>query len=116
MAGSVRVNLSVPDRVHAVLAMQAEMTGRTIAAVVMDAVGQLLPLWERDIRREQYLRRREASEFKERPSTVSQSAAPGARSDAVEPVPKGRALTPQEQWNADVERKKAAKAGAGHVG
>ena len=109
MAGSVRVNLSVPERVDAVVSAQADMTGRSKAAVIMEAVGYFLPQWERDIRREQFSRRREGAAP---PSGGSQAVAPVEPSAGAENASKTPPFTPQEQWNADVERKKAAKAGA----
>ena len=47
MGKSVRVNLSVPQQVDAVLVAYSELTGRTKAAVVMEAVGLQLSNWNR---------------------------------------------------------------------
>jgi len=47
MAESVRVNLSVPRSVDAVLDELAAVTGRSKASLVMEAVGYQLPAWQR---------------------------------------------------------------------
>ncbi len=47
MAESVRVNLSVPRSVDAVLNELAAVTGRSKASLIMEAVGYQLPAWQR---------------------------------------------------------------------
>lgn len=51
MAESVRVNLSVPEAVDAVLDELATVTGRSKASLVMEAVGYQLPVWQRFLER-----------------------------------------------------------------
>jgi len=51
MAESVRVNLSVPGAVDAVLDELATVTGRSKASLVMEAVGYQLPAWQRFLER-----------------------------------------------------------------
>lgn len=51
MAESVRVNLSVPGPVNAVLDELALVTGRSKALLVMEAVGYQLPAWQRFLER-----------------------------------------------------------------
>lgn len=45
MGKSVRVNLSISEAVDEVLSSYADLTGRSKAAVVMEAVGLQLPAW-----------------------------------------------------------------------
>ena len=52
MAGSVRVNLSVPAEVYEVLVGVAGLTGQSVAGVVMGHVGYALPEMKRFIRRQ----------------------------------------------------------------
>ena len=86
MAGSVRVNLSVPARVDAVLAEVAVMTGRSKAAVIMEAVGYQLATWQGRIGRSKQL----AALVPEK----------GIQHEAYE---QARA---QAEWNLKVKRKK----------
>lgn len=50
MEGSVRINLSVPSEVDAVISRLAEATGRSKAAVIMEAVGYSLAQWKAYLR------------------------------------------------------------------
>jgi hypothetical protein len=51
VAESVRVNLSVPGAVDAVLEELTSVTGRSKASLVMEAVGYQLPAWQRFLER-----------------------------------------------------------------
>jgi hypothetical protein len=86
MAESVRVNLSVPGKVDAVLSQMAELTGRSKAALIMEAVGYQLPTWTGRIGRMKQL-------------AAGADNAPVAQTLA--------ALSGQEAWNQEVERRKA---------
>jgi hypothetical protein len=52
MAEAVRVNLSVPAEVDAVLEALGTVTGRGKASLVMEAVGYQLPAWRRFLERQ----------------------------------------------------------------
>jgi len=52
MAQAVRVNLSVPAEVDAVLEALGTVTGRGKASLVMEALGYQLPYWQRFLERQ----------------------------------------------------------------
>jgi hypothetical protein len=105
MAGSVRINLSVTERVDGVISAYAELTGRTKTAVIMEAVGDRLRYWEAAVRQD----RAQRYGGGQAPSSVGVKSGEVVAAD-TETVSKGRVLSPQEQWNLEVERKKAARA------
>ena len=110
MRGSVRVNLSVPVPVDEVLSEMANMTGRTKAAVIMEAVGWFLTDWKRQIRRERTLLYQENQRLKPLPTLGRPPSVTNAdRSAEADTASKGGSLTPQEEWNLKLAQEKAAK-------
>ena len=109
MRGSVRVNLSVPVPVDEVLSEMANMTGRTKAAVIMEAIGYFLMDWKRQIRRERNLLYQENQRLRPFPSVGAPMVANTDQPAKAETASKGGTLTPQEEWNLKLAQEKAAK-------
>jgi len=95
MIGTKRVNLSLTVRMHRAVSAYAEMVGRTRTAVIVEAMGYQLGIWEHNVRSKRFQEQREV----ERERRVE-----------VLPVASVAVLNQRALWNAERERKQAAKA------